>query len=106
MKYVKSYAIRSMTNEIANKICRGNQRGMHIVWYLHTEKCAKGVTKEYREEIFKEFEGIEDGFFWTDEHRITNMITDEKFVKELRQLLNDNMFNWYSFGGELHIYFS
>lgn len=79
---------------------------MFVIYYFVTKKCAIGCTKEYKERIFKEFEGIEDGFFWDDDHRKSNMITDEKLVGELRKLLESNKFNSESFGGELHILFN
>lgn len=107
-KYIKAYEFPALyTNDAHCKrlFHNGYPKGMKVIYYLVTEKCAKGCTKEYQQEIFKEFDGIPDGFFWSDDHRKTNMITDEKLVKELRKLLAAKEFNSFSFGGELHILF-
>lgn len=108
-KYIKSFEFHALdTNHAHCQRLFHNRwaKGMAVIYYFVTDKVAKGCSKEHKQEIFKEFEGIKDGFYWSDEFRKTNMITDEKLVKELRKLLEAKKFNKSSFGGELHILFT
>jgi hypothetical protein len=106
-KYVKSYEINSLSNnDIYQKVCRGQYRGMRTIYYFVIDKCARGCTKERKAEILNEFDSVTDGFFWTDELVRENMITNVNFIMELRKLLAKKKFNSMSFGGELHILFS
>jgi hypothetical protein len=107
LKYIKLLDTPSLRkNSNLGIICEkcSLHRGMAIIYYIETKKVIKGVTKEYKAEILEEFAGIDDGFFWTDEHTVSNMITDVNLIKELRALLNKKQFNRCAFGGELHIF--